>query len=197
MEKIIEKILKLMRQRSVSLRTLSDSVGMSATGFSKTLRDHSLKVSILLRIADYFGVPVNYFFEDIYLNPVEMQEKRSIVIDLLEKNVINVSIKPIIRDVIENDMNKEHIKRTFGIDLSFKDLLAYAFGEKGTLEDLTKIEFAIYDEVLKRDIIKDLFKLKYLSLFEVVNEIKECIDDIHYNIWENNSKRHDQPMTND
>jgi len=53
------------------------------------------------------------------------------------------------------------------------------------------------DEVLKRDIIKDLFKLKYLSLFEVVNEIKECIDDIHYNIWENNSKRHDQPMTND
>jgi transcriptional regulator with XRE-family HTH domain len=186
MEKIIERILKLMRKKNVSLRMLSESIGMSATGLSKTLKDHSLKVSILLRIADYFGVPVNYFFEDIYLNPVEMQEKRSIVIDLLEKNVINVSIKPIIRDVIKNDFSTEHIRRTFGIDVSFNALLIDAHGEKGTMEDLTKIEFAIYDEVIKRDIVKDLYKLRYLSLFQVVNEIKECLDDIHFDIFEQN-----------
>lgn len=64
MDTLERKIDDLIKKKGVRKSDFLLEIGMSNSGFNDTLKNGSIKVSILEKIAKYFSVPITYFFED-------------------------------------------------------------------------------------------------------------------------------------
>ncbi len=60
----INKVRKLCDTRKVTQKHLAEKIGASPTGFSQMLSNETMQVKTLQAIADYFKVPIAWFFED-------------------------------------------------------------------------------------------------------------------------------------
>ena len=59
-----EKILKLMEEKNITAYRLSKEIGISQSTLSNWKRRNCLpRVDVLKKLADYFGVTVDYFLE--------------------------------------------------------------------------------------------------------------------------------------
>ena len=61
----INRIRKLIDDRKLTIREFAEKIGVSEPGIHNMFRTHDMKVSTLQKIADYFDVPITYFFDDI------------------------------------------------------------------------------------------------------------------------------------
>jgi transcriptional regulator with XRE-family HTH domain len=64
----ISKIKKLCNDRNTSLKDLANKIEISEQGLHGMLKNHTMQIKTLQSIADYFKVPVTYFFEDNKIN---------------------------------------------------------------------------------------------------------------------------------
>ena len=90
---IINKIEALKKQRKVSNTDLAEKTDMSRGGFELMLKSGDMKISTLKAIADFFNVPITYFFEDN--KEVESSSERSIdeVFDAMKELVKSKILK--------------------------------------------------------------------------------------------------------
>lgn len=58
------RIRGLMGKQKVSVKTLSDKLGITETGLRKMITNNSTKIETLEKIAFFFDVPVSYFFNE-------------------------------------------------------------------------------------------------------------------------------------
>jgi len=49
----------------LTIREFAEKIGISEPGIHNMFRTHDMKVSTLQKIADYFDVPITFFFDDI------------------------------------------------------------------------------------------------------------------------------------
>ena len=61
----ISRIRKLIEDRKLTIREFAEKINISEPGIHNMFRTHDMKVSTLQKIADYFDVPITYFFDDI------------------------------------------------------------------------------------------------------------------------------------
>lgn len=67
-----EKVQKLCRQKGISMRKLTDNVGISGTNAVNWKRGGEPREQTVKLIADYFGVPVAWFYQDIPISDFEI-----------------------------------------------------------------------------------------------------------------------------
>jgi len=60
----INRIKKLIDGRKLTIRDFAGKIGVSEPGIHNMFRSQDMKVSTLQKIADFFEVPVTYFFDD-------------------------------------------------------------------------------------------------------------------------------------
>ena len=61
----VNRIRKLIENNNLTIREFAEKIGVSEPGIHNMFRSNDMKVSTLQKIADYFDVPVTYFFDDI------------------------------------------------------------------------------------------------------------------------------------
>ena len=61
----ISRIRKLIDNNNLTIREFAEKIGVSEPGIHNMFRTNDMKVSTLQKIADYFDVPITYFFDDI------------------------------------------------------------------------------------------------------------------------------------
>ena len=54
-----------MTIKKLTIRDFAQKIGVSEPGIHNMFRSYDMKVSTLQKIADYFNVPITYFFDDI------------------------------------------------------------------------------------------------------------------------------------
>ena len=59
---ISHKIRQLQKKDSISQKELTERIGFSVSAFNTALKRNDFKISVLIKIADVFNVPVSYFF---------------------------------------------------------------------------------------------------------------------------------------
>lgn len=97
------KIKQLSKEKGMSLVELSVQLGMSKQSLFKIIRENTTKISTLEQIANYFGVPLNYFFDDYEENQNQQeltdQERNELVI--LRERVQSLTIA---RDALQEQV---------------------------------------------------------------------------------------------
>ena len=84
----INRIKKLIDDKNLSIKGFAEKIGVSEPRIHNMFRSYDMKVSTLQKIADYFNVPITYFFDDI--------DTRSQTVDLVFdtlKDVVKERIK--------------------------------------------------------------------------------------------------------
>lgn len=61
---IEKKIKKLAKDRSMPMKEVAQSVGMTENGLAYAFKHHSFKVRDLIKASEFFEVPISYFFTD-------------------------------------------------------------------------------------------------------------------------------------
>jgi len=61
----ISRIRNLIDDKKITIREFAEKIGVSEPGIHNMFRANDMKVSTLQKIADYFDVPITYFFDDI------------------------------------------------------------------------------------------------------------------------------------
>jgi len=64
MENFLEKISVVAKKNGVTTKLIIETISMTENGFYTAIRNKTLKISTLEKIAEYLGVPVSYFFEE-------------------------------------------------------------------------------------------------------------------------------------
>ena len=76
---IYEKILALCAERNVTPTAVLRSLGISATNLQRWKNGSTVNSSILMKLAEYFEVPIVYFFDEA-IDDAEQQERIKTVI---------------------------------------------------------------------------------------------------------------------
>jgi len=87
---IIKKIEILKKQRKLNNLDIAEACNMSCGGFELMLKTGDMKVSTLQLIANYFNVPITYFFEneEIVVDGKEVKAKQiDMIFDALKEVV--------------------------------------------------------------------------------------------------------------
>ena len=72
-----EQLLKICKERNVKPTPLIKSLGLSAGNLKRWQEGATVNSDILMKLSDYFGVPVDYFFEDYSDNDCDPVQKLS------------------------------------------------------------------------------------------------------------------------
>lgn len=59
-----EKIKEFAKEKNISIRQLCIKIGMTENGFSKALKNNTLKLNVLKKISSELEVSIHDFFED-------------------------------------------------------------------------------------------------------------------------------------
>ena len=74
------KIRDLLKEKKVSIRELSNAIGITEQGINRLLRENSTKVETLESIAKFLGVSISYFFdEEVVTAPTKNDRLLSII----------------------------------------------------------------------------------------------------------------------
>lgn len=101
------KIKQLARKKGISLVELSVQLGMSKQSLFKIIRENTTKISTLEQIANYFGVPINYFFDDYEekQNQKELTDQERNELGILRERVQSLIIA---RDALQEQVRFLH-----------------------------------------------------------------------------------------
>jgi transcriptional regulator with XRE-family HTH domain len=99
-----KKLEFLQREKGVSLEKLGVVVGITGAGFKRMLIKKTCSVAYIEKIADYFNVPIEYFFDDADLT----------INSILEANKMldsgnNILIKHLLKDKANLEMLVEKL----------------------------------------------------------------------------------------
>jgi len=86
----INRIRKLIDDKKLTIRDFAEKIGVSEPGIHNMFRSHDMKVSTLQKIADFFEVPITYFFDE------ENVDARNQTVDLVFdalKDIVKKKIK--------------------------------------------------------------------------------------------------------
>jgi len=72
---MIDKIKKIAESKKISISKLISEIDMTESGFYAMLRNDSMKIKTLQKIADVLGVSVSYFFSE--LNHAEVHQNET------------------------------------------------------------------------------------------------------------------------
>lgn len=81
-----EKIELLLQQKGVRKMEFYGSINVTHAGFSKMIKNKTITVETLERIAAYFKVPASSFFDDSTVKQPTLLELQSKVSELYEEN---------------------------------------------------------------------------------------------------------------
>lgn len=97
------KIKQLARQKGIGMLELSEQLGMTQQSLFKIIRENTTKISTLEQIANYFGVPVNYFFDDYEENQKqqELTDKERNELVILRERIQSLTIA---RDALQEQV---------------------------------------------------------------------------------------------
>ena len=65
MKTVYEKIEKLRKERNIDKKVLVEYLEISRQGFDSMMRNDTMTLKILSKIALYFNIEVKYFFDDV------------------------------------------------------------------------------------------------------------------------------------
>jgi len=88
----VNKIRRLIDDNNLTIKRFAKKIGVSEPGIHNMFRSHDMKVSTLQKIADYFEVPVTYFFDDDDSIDAIKNQTVDLVFDAL-KGVVKEKIK--------------------------------------------------------------------------------------------------------
>ena len=86
----INKIEFLQNQKKVTQQELADGINITRSGLQKMLQSADMKVSTLQAIADFFKVPITYFFEE---NSSSTEQKDKIVSLPFNGNILFILVR--------------------------------------------------------------------------------------------------------
>ena len=88
----VNRIRKLIDAKNLTIRGVAEKIGISEAGIHNMFRSHDMKISTLQKIADYFEVPITYFFDDDDDIDARNNKAVDLVFDAL-KGVVKEKIK--------------------------------------------------------------------------------------------------------
>lgn len=101
-----KKIRVLARQKEISLKKLSEELGITEQGLSKIIKNNSTSSDTIEKLCDYFKVPASFFFENIEKTHNYNIEK---YVDILEENrQLRIKIEKIETELFE--IKKENVE---------------------------------------------------------------------------------------
>lgn len=75
MKTIAEKINFLIFKRKIKLLDLAIYLKISDVGLRKMIKNDSFKADVLYKIANYFKLPIGYFFDEVNNNGIDIGHK--------------------------------------------------------------------------------------------------------------------------
>lgn len=105
----LQKINDLRKEKNYTWNDLSEKLGISLAGVQKIIASNSTKIETLEKIADFFQVPVRYFFEDIQKDELNTEGFKSEINRLIDENKKLQHLSDLYSGLIENT------SETFGI----------------------------------------------------------------------------------
>jgi transcriptional regulator with XRE-family HTH domain len=87
---IENSIKELAKDEGITIKNLCSQIGMTEQGFATSLKNQTLKIETLEKIAKIFDVPLSYFFGEDYQ---EMYESLTDKIYTLKKYVRKMALK--------------------------------------------------------------------------------------------------------
>ncbi len=98
----LSKIKQLTRQNGMTMTELSKELGISMQALCKMIRENTTKISTLEQIAQIFGVPITFFFEDDEAQQKkELTEKEQMELTILRERVQSLQIA---RDALQEQV---------------------------------------------------------------------------------------------
>ena len=88
----INKIKRLIDDKNLTIKGFAKKIGISEPGIHNMFRSYDMKVSTLQKIADYFEVPITYFFDDDDSIDAIKNQTVDLVFDAL-KGIVKEKIK--------------------------------------------------------------------------------------------------------
>lgn len=82
-----QNIIRLLRDRKLSKKVFCESVGISYTGLTDILDRNSTRTDLLEKIADFFDVPVGYFFDELQADGTLPRKPRFVIDDPKESKI--------------------------------------------------------------------------------------------------------------
>lgn len=89
------KLKSALSEKKITIEKFCQELGMSTGGFHMMIRNETMKVSLLERIAEYLDVPVSYFFEESTL-PTKLSNT-SAVSSGLKSDRLNRAVEQLIK----------------------------------------------------------------------------------------------------
>lgn len=110
MKNVSKKIKQLRDKRGYTLEELGDRINFNFSNLSKIERGvREPTLELLEKLADFYGVPLSYFFGEENAVPEELQkigtEWVAVVEDLVEKNITPDEIKAVM-DILDKMKSK-------------------------------------------------------------------------------------------
>lgn len=110
-----DKIKEACKLRGISIRTLSEKIGMSFTGLYKAMSNDTFRVNTLKKIANTLELPITFFFNDDNLNENNNIEKQKTDKEELQKAKKRIAeLEKLIK--IYDEQNKELTEFKLDID---------------------------------------------------------------------------------
>jgi len=110
---IISKLKELRKANKVTEKQLATACGMTVNGLRSIISRNDIKLSTLTKIAEYFNVPITYFFDE------NMQVTNNVVHNSNGNNIVhgNVSGEGNNIGIGQNEYKKEfeHLKEILAL----------------------------------------------------------------------------------
>lgn len=186
MEQIIKRIIDLIKEKGLSLRFVSEKIGLSSAGLNKTLKDKSLRVSILLKLSEFLEVPVTYFFQDMNFDYGTLKFQKSTVLNALENGIVKISVEPLLRDIIKNDFTDDFVQKAFEqtepigfYDLFDRFLSDEYLNNEAKMDEAEEffdtVGYLLYDVLTKKEIIVELNSLNLVNVMSLASECRAFV----------------------
>ena len=99
-----KKLVDLLKEKNLSDNKIARIIDMTGTGYRDMLKNHTMKVDTLEKVAKHFNTPVSYFFDEqepevqeppagYKTNGCKLCEEKEKRIELLEKMVAMLELK--------------------------------------------------------------------------------------------------------
>lgn len=152
-KQVNDKIRNILRVKSITVKEFCKKIGITENGFSKAIKNNSLRVETIIKISEVLDVPVSYFFTDSENVPTGNNEE----IQGLKAEIFNLKTE-LLENRKEIERNADFI-RTQTIDLQIYNT---------TLNRLHFIIYYLLSKHLKEKSINEFFNIK---------SIKDLFDD--------------------
>lgn len=106
------KIKHLLKEKDITIEDLANAVNVSRSGLQLLFKTDDFRVSLLQKIADFFGVHLGYFFgndEGLYKTLVQLEKENR---ELKESEKYRIHITEL--EAFKNDL-KKHVKNGEGL----------------------------------------------------------------------------------